>query len=107
MKLVCCKKPRYGPYESKIIMEHVKTLLENDRIDRCKGPCGSIIVLALKPHQGHIKNINNFIWRICVSYRRLNSNIKLFEFPIPRCDDAIAIIDTGSQFIWVISLDTR
>ena len=88
-------------------MEHVKTLLENDRIDRCKGPCGSIIVLALKPHQGHIKNINNFIWRICVSYKRLNSNIKLFEFPIPRCDDAIAIIDTGSQFIWVISLDAR
>ena len=23
------------------------------------------------------------------------------------CDDAIAIIDTGSQFIWIISLDAR
>ena len=29
-KPVCCKKSRYGPHESKIIMEHVKTLLGND-----------------------------------------------------------------------------
>ena len=32
---------------------------------------------------------------------------KPFECPIPRCDDAIAIIDTGSQFIWIINLNTR
>ena len=32
---------------------------------------------------------------------------RLFEFPIPRCDDAIAIIDICSQFIWTISLDAK
>ncbi len=44
---------------------------------------------------------------MCVSYRKLNSIAKPFEFPIPRCDDAIAILDTGFQFIWIISLDAR
>ena len=42
---------------------------------------------------------------MCVSYRKLNAITKPFEFPIPRCDDAIAIIDTGSQYIRIISLD--
>ena len=37
-KPVCCKKPRYGPYSLKIIMEHVKTLLGNDWIERYEGP---------------------------------------------------------------------
>ena len=106
-KPVCCRKPRYGPYESKIILEHVEALLENDWIERCEGPWGSSVVLAAKPHQEHIKDIDNFVWRMCVSYRKLNAITKPFEFPIPRCDDAIAIIDTGSQFIWIISLDAR
>ena len=44
---------------------------------------------------------------MCVSYRILNAIKKPFELPIPKCDDDITIIDTGSQFIWVISLDAR
>ena len=87
-------------------MEHVRTLLGNDWIDRCEGSLGSSIVLAAKPHQEHIKNIDNFIWIMCVSYRILNAIKKPFELPIPKCDDDITIIDTGSQFIWIISLDT-
>ena len=41
------------------------------------------------------------------SYRKLNAITKPFEFPIQWYDDAIAIIDTGSQCIWIISLDIR
>ena len=55
-KPVCCKQPLYGPYESKHIMEHVKTLLENDWIERCEGPWEISIVLAANPHQEHIKD---------------------------------------------------
>ena len=44
---------------------------------------------------------------MCVSYRKLNAITKSFEFPIPWCDDVIVIIDIGSQFIWIISLDSR
>ena len=89
------------------MMEQIEALLKNDWIERCEGPWGSSIVLAAKPHQENVKEIDNFVWRMCVSYRKLNSITKPFEFPIPRCDDAIAIIDTGSQFIWIISLDAR
>ena len=32
-KSVCCKKPRYGSYESNIIMEHVNILLGNNWIE--------------------------------------------------------------------------
>ena len=86
-------------------MEHVETLHGNDWIKTCEGPWGSSIVLAAKSHQEHIKDIDNFVWIMCVSYRKLNAITKLFEFPIPRRDNAIAIIDTGSQYIWIISLD--
>ena len=34
---VCCKKPRYEPYESKVIMGQIQILLGNDCIEQCKG----------------------------------------------------------------------
>ena len=57
-----CRQPNYGPHESKIIMEHIQALLKNDWIEECKGPWGSLIVLAPKPHQEHVTDINDFIW---------------------------------------------
>ena len=42
-----------------------------------------------------------------VSYRKLNVVTKPFEFPVPRCDDAITIIGTGSHYISIISLNAR
>ena len=64
-------------------------------------------MLAANIHQEHIKDIDNFVWIICVSDKKLNTITKPFEIPIPRCDDAIAIIDRRSQYIWIISLDAR
>jgi len=55
-----------------------------------------MIVLAAKPHQEDITDITKFIWRTCVSYRKLNSVTKPFEYPIPRCDDAVTIVMVGS-----------
>ena len=80
---VCCRKPHYGPHEGKIIMEHLDVLLHNGWICVCEGPWGSSIVLAAKPHQEHISNIYDFVWRMCVSYRRLNQITLPFEYPIP------------------------
>ena len=88
-------------------MEQITQLLRNKWIDRCEGPWGSMIVLAQKPHQENIINIADFIWRMCVSYRRLNTITKIFQFPIPRCDDAIIILDDGARSIWIISLGAR
>lgn len=67
-----------------------------------------MIVLAPKPHQESVTDIKDFIWRICVSYRRLNSINELFEFPIPQCDDAVTVlgIQTGED-LFFISLDAK
>ena len=106
-KPVCCRKPSYGPYESKVIMSQLEDLLSNKWIEECGGPWGSMIVLAQKPHQEHVRHINDFVWRMCVSYRKLNSITKPFQFPIPRCDDAVMILGWGAGEIWIISLDAR
>ena len=47
-------------YDSNIIIVQVKNLLGNEQIERCGGPWGSNILLAPKPHQGHIENIDDW-----------------------------------------------
>ena len=95
------------PHESKIIMEQIDSLSHNDWIDECGGPWGSLIVLAPKPHQEHVTDIKDFVWRMCVSYRKLNAVTLAFEYPIPRCDDAIDDFGDGFSRLWFISLDAR
>ena len=105
-KPVCCAKPQYGYHESAIIMEQVLALLKNSWIEECEGPWGSMVVLAPKPHEEHIKDIADFIWRMCVSYRKLNSITKPYEAPIPRCDDLVTNLGGGSPEIYIfISMD--
>lgn len=103
---VCCRKPHYGTHESKVIMDTVRTLRANDFIEECMtGGWGSPIVLAPKPHQENVKEIEDLIWRMCVSYRSLNKVTNPFEFPIGRCDAAIEDVGDGSGKIYFISLD--
>jgi len=106
-KPVCCRKQPYGPHEAVIIMKHIHDLLANDWIEECGGAWGSRIVLAAKPHQENIDDIKEFVWRMCVSYRKLNSVTKPFEFPIPRCDDAITVLEVGGDAIYIITVDAR
>ena len=44
---------------------------------------------------------------MCVSYRGINKVTKPFEYPIPRCDDAISLFQVDSKLIWVITVDAR
>ena len=104
---VCCKKPRYGPHETKIIMKQVKVLLANKLISKCtKGGWGSPVVLAPKPHQEHINEVEELIWRMCISYRGLNRVTNPFEYPIGRCDDSIEDVGDGTQYVYFISVDS-
>ena len=48
----------------------------------------SNIVLAPKPHQEDVDNIDEYIWRFCISYVALNLITKVINYTIPRCDDA-------------------
>ena len=44
---------------------------------------------------------------MCVSYRKLNGFIKHFYLPSKHCDDSISTLVSGSNKIWIISLDER
>ena len=96
-KPVCCKVPRYGKNEAKVMRELIKKLDDNGIIEDDQSPWGALVVLASKPHQEKV-DWGNFRWRLCVSYRRLNQVTKPFAFPIPRCDDAVDAIDTEAKF---------
>ena len=89
------------------MLTQIAQLLSNKWIELCGDPWGSMIVLAQKSHQESITNIEDFVWRMCASYRRLNAVTKPFQFPIPCCDDAITILGTGAGEFWVINLNSR
>ena len=105
---VACRQNRYGIHESKIIMTQVQGLFSNGWIKECsQGGWCSVIVLAPKPHQEDVKDIDDFVWRLCVSYRGLNAVTKPFTFPIPRCDDALDNFGTRTGTLFWICVDAK
>ena len=97
-KPVCCKPPRYGPHESRVIDELVAKLEKNGLVEDDDGPWGALIVLAAKPNQEHV-HWSQYVWRLCVSYRQLNAVTRPFTFPIVRCDDAVKAIGDAMFYI--------
>ena len=86
-------------------MEQVKKLLANGLVKRYKRTMVYLIVLAAKTYQEYVTDINNFIWRMCVSYRKLNVFTKPLKYPIPRCKYAVDVINVGAHNIWIIILN--
>ena len=88
-------------------MSQAETLLQNECIEECGRPWGFIIVLAENTHQEHVTKIEDFIWSMCVSYRKINEIRKTFKFTIPCCDDAIISVGAGSGTTFIIIIDAR
>ena len=87
---VNCKKLHYGVHESPIMQQTIDALQKTGFIIEDKNsPWNSNIVLAPKPHQENITDIDEFIWRFCISYVALNLVTLIISYPIPRCDDAV------------------
>ena len=87
---VYCKKLHYGVHESPIMQQTIDALQKIGFIMEDKtSTWNSNIVLAPKPHQEHITDIDEFIWRFCISYVALNLVTLIISYPIPRCDDAV------------------
>ena len=101
---LCCKQPRYGPHETKVIDKLIKQLEHNGFLVDDEGPWGSMIVLAGKPHQEHV-HWSEYIWRLCVSYRQLNAVTRPFVFPIVRCDDAARAMGSATYSL-ALDLDS-
>ena len=84
-----CRNSNYGPHETDIINKQLQSLEANGFIEPdTDSPFMSRIVLAPKPHQHSVSDIDEFVWRLCISYVALNKITRVIAYPIPRCDRA-------------------
>ncbi len=81
----------YGPNELPIMRKAVAALEKVGQI--CQITDGRWLikaVLAPKPHQEHVRHIEDFVWRFCVNHVPLNSVTRVIAYPIPRCNAAVS-----------------
>ena len=98
-KPIACRNATFGPRELPIIEKAIAKLLALGHIEQIfEGEWLSKPLLAAKPHQENVTNIEDFIWRFCVSYIALNSVTKLITISIPRCDSAVSNSFGNSKF---------
>jgi hypothetical protein len=87
---IAVKKPHYGLHEIPIMEKACQMLLNMGHIIRdVLSPWAARITLAPKPHQEHVEDIKDYIWRFCINYIMLNMITRPAQYPIPRCDDAV------------------
>ena len=100
---IAVKNIRYGPKELPIMRKaiagleqvgHIRQIHDGRWLFKC--------VLAAKPHQEHVRDINDFVWRFCVNYQPLNSVTRIIAYPIPRCDSAVFIEFGNGRFLWLL-----
>jgi hypothetical protein len=58
-------------------------------------------LLTPKPHQEHIRNIDNFVWQLCVSYIPLIEITWLIAYPIACCNPAVQLKFYNGQWMWM------
>jgi hypothetical protein len=99
--LIAVKKIDYGPQETKIMQRSINALEKVGQISQIHdGQWLFKALLAPKPHQEHISDIADFVWRFCVNYIPLNQVTWQIAYPIPRCDNAVETA-FGGFWIWL------
>jgi hypothetical protein len=94
---ISMKKIHYGPHETPIMRKCIAAL-ESQIHD---GEWLFKALLAPKPHQEHVSNINNFVWRFCINYIPLNQVTCQVVFHSLRCDSAVNLTFGMGQWIWL------
>lgn len=101
-KPIAMKKIHYGPRETPIMRKCISALLELGHIRQIHdGQWLFKALLAPKPHQESITNIDDFVWRFCVNYIPLNQITRVVAYPIPRCDAAVNLSFGKGTFFWL------
>ena len=87
---IAVKKIFYGERETVIMRRCISALAKVGHIRQITdGRWLFKALLAAKPHQEHVRNIEDFVWRFCVNYIPLNGVTRIIAYPIPRCDSAV------------------
>ncbi len=98
---IAIKRIRYGPREIPIMRKCISALAKVGQIEQIHdGQWLFKALLAPKPHQEHVSDIENFVWRFCVNYIPLNQVTRQIAYPIPRCDSAVEN-SFGGEWIWL------
>jgi hypothetical protein len=54
-----------------------------------------------KPHQEHVRCIDDFVWHFCVNYMPLNAVTRLIAYPVSWCDSAVHNKFGQGQWRWM------
>jgi hypothetical protein len=99
---IAVKKIQYGPKELPIMWKAIAALKKVGHIRQIyDGHWLFKAVLAPKPHQEHVHDISNFVWRFCVNYVPLNLVTRIIAYPIPRCDSAVFNKFGNGRWLWL------
>lgn len=71
---------RMSPTKKELLKQEIDSLLEQGIIEECESPYASPVVLIPKP-DGKV--------RLCIDYRKLNSQTVQDTYPLPRIDDLL------------------
>jgi hypothetical protein len=97
----------YGPKETVVMHKSIAALAKVGHIRQINdGQWLFKALIAAKPHQEHISNIKDFVWRICVNYISLNQVACQIAFPIPCCDHAVNVAFGIALFFWLFDAPT-
>ena len=99
---IAIKKIQYGPKEIPIMRKAIAALEKVGHIRQIHdGRWLFKAVLAPKPHQEHVNDIDDFVWRFCVNYVPLNAVTRVIAYPIPRCNTAVFIEFGTGGWLWL------
>jgi hypothetical protein len=100
--LICIKKIHYELREIPIMWRCISSLKKLGLICQIHG--GEWLfkaLLAPKPHQEHIRHIDNFVWHFCVNYIPLNQITHPIAYPIPHCNSAVHLTFRNGRWMWM------
>jgi hypothetical protein len=84
------KKIWYGERKTVIMRHCIAALAKVGHIEQITdGQWLLKALLAPKPHQETVYNIEDIVWRFCVNYIPLNGVTWIIAYPIPGCDSAV------------------
>jgi hypothetical protein len=58
-------------------------------------------LLAPKPHQEHVSNIDDFLEHFCTNYIHLNQITRPVAYPIPQCNSTVYLTFSNGCWMWM------